>query len=237
MMILTPCRDRKGDLSIMAASRVAQSIVDNFPDPKCANCKKTAADLPSGTFLKCCAKCKTSSYCSRDCQKADWKNHKKNCGTRTNESTTGSTRIGPFDVHAVTPSMRDTFSSLANDTFLHSFPEDQAFNLLVDSYRMRLEDECNFRGKFRGVYDGEEPLPDFQRFLDLAESKAGVLPPWWSREKRYDCEKAAMDRGRWSNLHSKIEKSDIQEHYGDGMMPMKIRMLAETIYGSNVMHG
>ena len=46
--------------------------------PACANCKKTAtaANLAS---LKACAKCKTTQYCGRDCQKADWKTHKKVC--------------------------------------------------------------------------------------------------------------------------------------------------------------
>jgi splicing suppressor protein 51 len=42
----------------------------------CATCKKTGTETPN---LKRCAKCKTTYYCSPDCQKADWKSHKKQC--------------------------------------------------------------------------------------------------------------------------------------------------------------
>ena len=37
------------------------------------------------------------------------------------------------------------------------------------------------------------------------------------------------------SILSPTEKSDIQEHYEDNMMPMKLRMLAELIYGTSVM--
>jgi hypothetical protein len=29
--------------------------------------------------LKTCGKCKRVAYCSKECQKEDWKDHKKNC--------------------------------------------------------------------------------------------------------------------------------------------------------------
>lgn len=38
---------------------------------KCGKCSKDANSI--------CTNCKSIYYCSRDCQKADWKNHKKNC--------------------------------------------------------------------------------------------------------------------------------------------------------------
>jgi len=43
----------------------------------CAHCKKTGAE--GADALKCCARCKATNYCSRVCQKADWKQHKKFC--------------------------------------------------------------------------------------------------------------------------------------------------------------
>eukprot|EP00164_Ancoracysta_twista_P008132 GFYU01011679.1.p1 GENE.GFYU01011679.1~~GFYU01011679.1.p1 ORF type:complete len:228 (-),score=36.11 GFYU01011679.1:72-755(-) len=41
---------------------------------KCTNCGKSAENL-----LRC-AKCKNAFYCDRDCQKSDWKYHKRVCG-------------------------------------------------------------------------------------------------------------------------------------------------------------
>jgi hypothetical protein len=43
---------------------------------KCEGCD--AAETSSGAF-KLCAKCKQVRYCSRDCQKKHWKEHKKDC--------------------------------------------------------------------------------------------------------------------------------------------------------------
>lgn len=34
-----------------------------------------------------------------------------------------------------------------------------------------------------------------------------------------------------------VEKSDIKEHYGDPMMPMTLRILAERVYGRSAMEG
>lgn len=31
------------------------------------------------TSFKCCARCQRTSYCSRGCQREDWKEHKKDC--------------------------------------------------------------------------------------------------------------------------------------------------------------
>ena len=41
--------------------------------PRCFFCKTETSNL------KICSKCKSVSYCSRDCQRQDWKLHKKYC--------------------------------------------------------------------------------------------------------------------------------------------------------------
>ncbi|KAJ7496284.1 hypothetical protein B0H11DRAFT_2000425 [Mycena galericulata] len=45
----------------------------------CSICNKTTDDRNT---LRRCARCKRVWYCSKECQKADWKTHKKYCGQR-----------------------------------------------------------------------------------------------------------------------------------------------------------
>lgn len=46
------------------------------PD-KCGRCQVLASPEIS---LKCCARCKSAYYCSKECQTSHWKVHKKSCG-------------------------------------------------------------------------------------------------------------------------------------------------------------
>jgi splicing suppressor protein 51 len=98
-----------------------------------------------------------------------------------------------------------------------------------------MEDEYAFGANNIGIYAKEDPRPEFKQFLDLAETRAGILPPWWNAEKRQDCERIAIERGGWSDINCAVEKSDIQEHYGSGSMPMMLRILGEKIYGRGFM--
>ncbi len=45
--------------------------------PSCEYCICFSA--PDGSILKCCKICKKARYCSRKCQKNDWKSHRKEC--------------------------------------------------------------------------------------------------------------------------------------------------------------
>lgn len=46
--------------------------------PECSTCNATSPD-PETKPLKPCSKCKSVSYCSKECQKTDFKKHKKDC--------------------------------------------------------------------------------------------------------------------------------------------------------------
>ena len=139
----------------------------------------------------------------------------------------------PFQVHTVDPS---NISSLLSDSALHNLPEKTVYNHLIDAYRLRVEDDYTFTGSIRhdSLYGGGQPIKDFRRFLDKAEKQKGLLPGWWSAAKRRECEKVAVDKKGWSCLAFAVEKSDVQEHYGNPLMPMRLRVLAEKVYGRPV---
>lgn len=75
------CTIKTGDrASIQIEKEVWASFEEELnrrTGPKCNNC----SSLPErdGPKLLLCAVCKVARYCSRDCQKADWKEHKIVC--------------------------------------------------------------------------------------------------------------------------------------------------------------
>lgn len=106
------------------------------------------------------------------------------------------------------------------------------FRLLIDCYRFRLEDDYSleFHQHPDSIYVGcKDSRIDFQRFLRLAESRRGVLPSWWSPEKAAECLRVGLTDKDHNLMHC-IEKHDVIEYYGDSMMPMQLRMLAEQVY-------
>lgn len=185
------------------------------PTPVCATCAKKETEL--GQPLQRCSKCSSTRYCSRDCQKADWKDHKKTCGKES----------------PITP-VEKPFHALYAKTWLHNRPEKDVFKLLIDTYRFRMEDNYSMEGDVDedSIYAGAASgLPGFRRFLSLATRKTGLLPPWWSSDKRKECEATGIGGQEWSDLSCCIEKHDVVEHYGNPMMPMQLRMFGEQVYG------
>lgn len=200
----------------------------NDPNTKtCAGCKKPQSDFPNP--LKRCAKCHTQCYCSRDCQKTDWKAHKKTCASNMQNKPKATT-----DFDAMPEQAQDFFKGLLSDDYLHKLSENDALIRLIDCYRMRVEDDYKFAGDARGIRNEENPLPDFRHFLDLAQKRKGLLPKWWNAEKRAECERLAGDDTQWAHIGFAVEKGDIIEHYGDPMMPARLRMLAERVYGKKI---
>ncbi|KAF7504210.1 hypothetical protein GJ744_002583 [Endocarpon pusillum] len=183
----------------------------------CSKCGKTAA---SGINLKSCAKCRTTLYCSRDCQKADGR-HKKGCVS--NAATAESPVVG----------VDKPFHRLHAKTWLHDRPEQDVYKLLIDTYRLRMEDNYKLEDTVdEGSIYGSAPngLKGFRHFLDLAESKGRLLPGWWSPEKRAACEGFGMKPG-WSSLATKIGKQAVIKNYGAELMPMQLRLFSEQVYG------
>lgn len=131
----------------------------------------------------------------------------------------------------------ESLLGISSSTWLHNRPEAEVFTLLIDSYRMRMEDEYVFRGDVDddSLYGEGDPTKGFRRFRQKAERKTGVLPSWWTKEKRDACIAKGNRQDHWNSLHGAVEKHDNQEHYKDSSMSMQLRMLAEEILGDNVM--
>lgn len=128
---------------------------------------------------------------------------------------------------------RNIFNIPNEPGYLARLTEAKAFAAIIDSYRLRKDDEYKFNGDASGLYAGEDPLADFRHFLYQAEACGDVLPSWWNPEKRRVCERLALS-DQWCDINKPVEKSDIIEHYGDRLMPMRLRMLAERATGSHL---
>ncbi|KAJ9157492.1 Tudor domain-containing protein 1 [Pleurostoma richardsiae] len=208
-----------------------------LPLPCCATCKKT----PPEVTLKRCAKCSVTSYCSRDCQKTDWKTHKKACGKQQqNAADTGpSTPRADGRSFSSPPKGLDSpidkpFTRLDEGTWLHGRSEKDVFRLLVDAYRLHLEDDLNFDGRCDddSIYGGAtNSLESFRRFLRTAAARKGLLPAWWNADKQGECERFGMTTTEFSNLRRKAGKSELISHYGHPQFPMQLRMFTESVLG------
>jgi splicing suppressor protein 51 len=203
----------------------------------CTTCHKTASSC-SLPMLKFCAKCKTTLYCSRTCQTANWKAHKKICAAQNASrafvavhaqpsSTYSAARLTNLQTHVPNP-----FTKLDNGTSLHDRLETDVFKLLLDSFRLREADEANFehRTRPRSIYSGAaSSLGAFRVYVASAGAR-NLLPPWWSAEAQTACEAVAE-----SELSSRLGEHDVTERYGDEKAPMQLRMLAEAVYGAGLM--
>ncbi|RYP21687.1 hypothetical protein DL765_002148 [Monosporascus sp. GIB2] len=221
------------------------------PEACCAKCKKT------GVRLTPCERCDVV-YCSRSCQTLDWKTHKKRCArNRGGDGPGGATTTPPTGSSSSSAAPPDStnstaatggaleggnplpFTRLEKGTYLHDRPEKDTYKLLIDAYRLRLDDVAKFEGAVEpdSVYASatNDPLPGFRRFLDKARAATGgLLPPWWSADKQRECEDLGMSSAAsngWTSLRKKIQKGDVTDHYGDAKFPMQLRMLAEAVYG------
>ena len=102
-----------------------------------------------------------------------------------------------------------------------------------------MEDDYAFAHQNHGIYANEDPHPEFSRYLDKAEKRKGLLPGCWNAEHKTACKAMGKDtsKANRADLSCAVEKQDIQEHHKEDTMPMKLRILAEKVYGLRVQGG
>ncbi|KAL1302359.1 hypothetical protein AAFC00_002763 [Neodothiora populina] len=121
--------------------------------------------------------------------------------------------------------------------WLTNLVQNDVFGVLIDSYRLRADDEFVFEKKRRGLYAGgrnNKPIDDFKDFLNRAEqAKPKLLPHWLNYSRRLLCERKAEGCSS-PQLMLKINERQINDTYFHKDWPIMMRTLASKIYGHDV---
>lgn len=215
------------------------------PQASCQTCQTPS----TAVTLQKCGRCRSTSYCSKACQKSDWPSHKPLCKAppETGANASASAPSQPRQPNNNTkPSnglesrIPKPFTALQNGTWLHNRPKNDVFRLLIDVYRLRVEDKYVHDGQVdRDSIYGGDPRVDgqagFRRYLKKVEGykNGSLLPTWWNVSTREECIAYGGPAGtdQWSKLNCAVEKRDINEHYGDSTFAMQLRMFNEAVDG------
>ncbi|KAK4697270.1 hypothetical protein P7C70_g8239, partial [Phenoliferia sp. Uapishka_3] len=165
-------------------------------------------------------------------QPQHWTSHKAACRSASKPAATASGTT-PFKINGEPIRQMDGNTFMSNLTSpLANLSKPETYRRLIDSYRFRKEDEYTQSGDASGLYGGEDPLPDFLDFMRQAVRRK-VVPDWWTKADMKAISTFADGEDEWANINHAVEKSDIQEHYDNPMMPMSLRILAEKALGSS----
>ncbi|KAF9302608.1 hypothetical protein BGZ74_005094 [Mortierella antarctica] len=146
--------------------------------------------------------------------------------------TNPANKPGAKSKGALKTTILQPFHKLHVKRWLYDRDTEDVYQLLIDTYRLRVEDDYVLEGEVsvNSLYGGGNPLEDFMDFLKKCHAKKNLLPPWWTKDSDKECLALGTKAG-WSSLRSAVEKGDIIEHYKDSLMPMQLRMMGEQVYG------
>jgi hypothetical protein len=122
------------------------------------------------------------------------------------------------------PPNNDHLSLDLSKNILNSHDEHTTYRLLIDAYRIFDEDTRIGTGSMQnpaeGYYEGMKYCTGYKfgglkELLDNAE-KGKLLPSWWSKEKRKECEMLAMQLYHWSDVETSVgvEVNEAQRYGG-----------------------
>lgn len=94
----------------------------------CAKCGKHSSEVK----LVKCERCHTTKYCSGDCIISDLEDHKTDCDKNQAELWYPSTGL--------ISDIRKPFTAIGRCTWLFRRAEKDVYRLLIDTYRMRIEE-------------------------------------------------------------------------------------------------
>ncbi|KAL6872909.1 hypothetical protein J3F83DRAFT_772160 [Trichoderma novae-zelandiae] len=217
------------------ADGVDDSLEQIPPHAACAHCQHDPAVNEPALTLSSCDNCKAVQYCGIKCQLQDWKAHKNiYCVNPTNIPVDVLGK--PHKAHFLRTTIVNPFARLSKGIWLHDRHKQDVYVLLIDSFRLREYDDYTFGGTSNpdSVYSGRpSSCPAFRRFVYQAEAK-GLMPPWWSDQKRVECLAKGVDRSddNWHDLHAMARDVEVVVVYEAAIMAMQLRMFAETVLGT-----
>ena len=201
----------------------------------CAKCAKVLKEP------KHCAKCNSVNYCSKQCQKDDWKTHKKECASlaaaRANNEPIdyNKTAVREFTSSLVLNTIvSKPFTKLKNKTWLHGRSDQDVYKLLVDAYRFRKLEEYDC-ARVTEILDLDPEvssgLAPFQSFVNDAKEK-GLLPTGWTNANTNACMAYGLDKKNWSTLTDLwVKEEKYVEHYGSPKMLAQFSFFGIQVLG------
>ncbi|KAF7539121.1 hypothetical protein G7Z17_g12492 [Cylindrodendrum hubeiense] len=220
---------------------------------------QSASEVPPCTHPSCgrvpvvenvdhrCPACHVS-YCSHGCRRSDSRRHKRICeqlrqGVEPPENWEPVMPCNePMCSKWSPPKGLDApisipFTRLSLGTWLHDRPEHDVYRILIDTYRLRMDDLFTTTGKAEEdrVYNGKPTsYPGFRRFISMAAATGRFLPPWWDGERATKCEKLGLPTNGLAGykLSNKINEEVVAGRYGDATFATQLRIFAASICGS-----
>lgn len=181
------------------------------PTPKLFN-STTPSKVPPCSHRSCgrvpavenkehrCLTCHVS-YCSHGCRRSDSRRHGKICkqlaeGVERPDAWEPSMPCNEPRLSKWSPPkgleapISIPFTRLWLGTWLHGRPEQDVYRILVDTYRLRMDDVfvTTQKAEEDSIYSGRVTgLSGFHRFMGIAAAKEGLLPPWWDEDSARKC--------------------------------------------------